>query len=345
MTILVTGGAGYIGSHCSLTFLEAGHDIVVLDNLENSSTESLARVGALAGRSVTFEKADVRDTDRVERILRTYNCTAVIHFAGLKVMGDSLNHPLAYYDTNVAGSLSLLSAMSRSGIREIIFSSTAAVYGEPRQLPVPEAHPRQPENPYGRSKLIVEEIIRDLCQSDSSWRAGILRYFNPVGAHASGLIGENPLTPTNNLMPLLSAVAGGRAEKLKVFGNDYDTPDGTGVRDYIHVVDLVEGHLRAYEALFGLEHSDNCFAVNLGTGTGYSVLQMVKAFERASNKQIPYEIVGRRLGDVAACYADTVAAEQTLGWKARFGLEDMCADTWNWVCKNPRGYGGHKNAS
>ena len=334
MAILITGGAGYIGSHCCVAFLEAGHEVVVLDNLSNANPKSLDRVSAITGKPVPFEQADIRDQDAVERILKSYDCTAVIHFAGLKAVGESVQTPLAYYDNNVAGTLHLLAAMEACGVRNLIFSSSATVYGEPQFLPLTEDHPLNAVNPYGRTKLMVEEILRDLCKSGPDWRVGILRYFNPVGAHASGLIGEEPQGVPNNLMPYIAQVASGHREKLSVFGNDYDTPDGTGVRDYIHVVDLVEGHLRAYEALPDLADGHNCFSVNLGTGTGHSVLEMVKAFERASNRKVPYEIVARRPGDVASCFAATSTAEGSLGWKARSGLEDMCSDTWNWVCKS-----------
>lgn len=338
MSILITGGAGYIGSHCCVTFLEAGHDVVVLDNLSNASAQSLARVAAITGKTPAFEEADIRDQAAVERILKAHGCTAVIHFAGLKAVGESAQTPLSYYDNNVTGTLRLLAAMQSANVRNLIFSSSATVYGDPEQLPVTEDHPLRVTNPYGRTKLMIEEILRDLCASDPLWRVGILRYFNPVGAHESGLIGEDPLGVPNNLMPFIAQVASGRRDTLPVFGNDYDTPDGTGVRDYIHVVDLADGHMRAFEALSDLADGENGFAVNLGTGTGYSVLQMIKAFERASNREIPFQITARRAGDVAALHADTRLAEDRLGWKAERDLTAMCADTWNWVCKNPKGY-------
>lgn len=340
MTILITGGAGYIGSHCCVTFLEAGHDVVVVDNLTNANPESLNRVAAITGRKLTFEEADIRDQPAMERLLKAHACDAVVHFAGLKAVGESTEKPLEYYDNNVGGTIKLLSAMVASGVRKLIFSSSANVYGEPEQLPIPEDHPLKTSNPYGRSKLMIEDILRDLALSDPSWRIGILRYFNPVGAHPSGLIGEDPLSEPSNLMPILAQVASGRRENLQVFGADYDTCDGTGVRDYIHVVDLVEGHLKAYEALAALEPADNCMTVNLGTGTGYSVLEMVKAFERASNKPINYEIAPRRPADIGVSFASTGQAKSQLGWTARFDLEAMCRDTWNWTCKNPQGYGG-----
>jgi UDP-glucose 4-epimerase len=338
MTILITGGAGYIGSHCCVTFLDAGHDVVVLDNLSNSNTASLTRAEEISGRKLVFEQGDVRDQAAVEALLKRHECTAVIHFAGLKAVGESTRYPLAYYDNNVIGTHRLLSAMANAGVRDLIFSSSATVYGEPQQLPLTEEHSLNPVNPYGRTKLIVEDMLRDLAASDPGWRIGILRYFNPVGAHASGLIGEDPLGVPNNLMPFIAQVASGRREKLNVFGNDYETRDGTGVRDYIHVVDLVEGHLRAYHALSDLDGQDNCFAVNLGTGDGYSVLEMVKAFERASNRIISYDFVPRRAGDVAECFADTKKAQELLSWNAERELHNMCEDTWNWVCKNPNGY-------
>lgn len=343
MTILITGGAGYIGSHCCVTFLEAGLDVVVVDNFSNSNPESLKRIASITGRNIEFEEADIRDKAALERILKTYQCSGVIHFAGLKAVGESTEIPLDYYANNVTGTLELLAAMSACDVRQLIFSSSATVYGEPQFLPLTEDHPLSATNPYGRTKLMIEEILRDVAASDQRWRFGILRYFNPVGAHKSGLIGEDPRGVPNNLMPFVSQVASGRREKLSVFGDDYETRDGTGVRDYIHVVDLVEGHLRAHEALASLTDEDNSFTVNLGTGTGYSVLEMVKAFERASNQAIPYEIAPRRAGDVAEVYADTQTAEAKLRWSAQHGLEDMCSDTWNWACKNPKGYGAKES--
>ncbi|WP_428646612.1 UDP-glucose 4-epimerase GalE [Roseibium sp.] len=338
MTVLITGGAGYIGSHCCVAFLQAGHDIVVLDNLSNANSLSLERVAEITGRKVSFEFADIRDQPKIESVLKHYKCTAVVHFAGLKAVGESTQMPLAYYDNNVVGTHRLLSAMANCDVRQMIFSSSATVYGEPKFLPLTENHPTGAVNPYGRTKLMIEEMLRDVSASDPAWRFGILRYFNPVGAHESGLIGENPLGIPNNLMPFITQVADGRRERLSVFGNDYDTRDGTGVRDYIHVTDLVEGHLRAHEVLASGSASSNCLTVNLGTGTGYSVLEMVRAFERASNKEIRYVFAPRREGDVAECFADTSLAEKTLAWRAERGLEAMCRDTWNWVCKNPSGY-------
>ncbi|MEP3049030.1 MAG: UDP-glucose 4-epimerase GalE [Roseibium sp.] len=338
MTILITGGAGYIGSHCCIRFMEAGHDVVVLDNFSNSHPKSLERASKIIGQDIQFGKADIRDQDSVEAILKRHQCTAVIHFAGLKAVGESATNPLSYYDNNVTGTLRLLDAMKNSGVHDLIFSSSATVYGVPKELPLRENHSLNPVNPYGRTKLMVEDILRDLAASNPHWRFGILRYFNPVGAHSSGLIGEDPLGIPNNLMPFIAQVAAGRREKLSVFGKDYETQDGTGVRDYIHVLDLVEGHLRAYEALANLENTENCFVANLGTGTGYSVLEMVHAFERASNRKIAYEIAPRREGDVAECYANTELASHFLNWSAKQDLHQMCQDTWNWVCKNPDGY-------
>ncbi|WP_299472512.1 UDP-glucose 4-epimerase GalE [uncultured Roseibium sp.] len=338
MTVLITGGAGYIGSHCCVAFLQAGYDIVVVDNLSNANRVSLERIEAITGQKIQCEIADIRDQDNLERILKAYSCEAVVHFAGLKAVGESTQIPLAYYENNVVGTHRLLSAMANCGVKQMIFSSSATVYGEPQYLPLTEDHPTSAVNPYGRTKLMIEEMLRDVAASDPKWRFGILRYFNPVGAHHSGQIGENPLGIPNNLMPFITQVADGRREQLSVFGNDYETRDGTGVRDYIHVTDLVEGHLRAHEVLASGSATSNCFAVNLGTGNGYSVLEMVKAFERASNKEIRFSFVPRRDGDVAECYANTELAEELLDWKAERDLDAMCRDTWNWVCKNPRGY-------
>lgn len=338
MTILVTGGAGYIGSHCCVTFLQAGHKIVVGDNLCNSNQEAVRRVEKITGSSVAFEQGDIRDQAFLESVMKKHDCTAVIHFAGLKAVGESNLQPLAYYDNNVVGTHRLLSAMEACGVRKIIFSSSATVYGEPKTLPLTEDHSLAPVNPYGRTKLVVEDMLRDLASSNPEWRVGILRYFNPVGAHTSGLIGEDPIGIPNNLMPFIAQVASGRREKLSVFGSDYETQDGTGIRDYIHVVDLVIGHLRAYEALTSLVDEDNCLVVNLGTGTGYSVLEMIRAFERGSNKSVAYEFTGRRDGDVAEVYADTQKATKLLSWSAERDLEAMCCDTWNWIRNNPVGY-------
>ncbi len=339
VTILITGGAGYIGSHCCVAFLEAGYDIVAVDNLANSSAASLERVEAITGRKVPFEEGDIRDEAAIESVLRRYGCTAVIHFAGLKAVGESTRDPLAYYDNNVVGTHRLLRAMTAAGVHQLVFSSSATVYGVPEKLPLTEDHPLAPVNPYGRTKLMIEDMLRDLSASDPRWKIAILRYFNPVGSHDSGLIGEDPLGIPNNLMPFIAQVASGRRDRLSVFGDDYQTRDGTGVRDYIHVLDLVEGHLRACEVLSRAEGPETCFALNLGTGTGYSVLEMVRAFERASNRSIPYTVAPRRDGDVAECFADPSKSLKVLSWEAGRTLENMCADTWNWVCKNPKGYG------
>ncbi|GGB40969.1 UDP-glucose 4-epimerase GalE [Roseibium aquae] len=338
MTVLITGGAGYIGSHCAVSFIEAGLDIVLIDNFSNSRPVSIDRIETITGRQVAFREVDLRDEAALEAVLREFECTSVVHFGGLKAVGESVSNPLAYYDNNVVGTHRLLSAMAACNVRKLIFSSSATVYGDPQFLPLTEDHPTGPVNPYGRTKLMVEDMLRDLAGSNPDWRIAILRYFNPVGAHHSGLIGEDPLGIPNNLMPFISQVASGRRDKLSVFGNDYDTDDGTGVRDYIHVLDLVEGHLRAHDALDRHSQAGAALTVNLGTGEGYSVLQMVRAFERCSNREIPFEVVERRPGDVAACYAETSHAKAALGWTAERGLEEMCKDTWNFVCKNPLGY-------
>lgn len=334
MAVLITGGAGYIGSHAVLLFLEAGHDVVVVDNFANSSPVALERVAGLAGRVVHFHRADIRDRAALTTVLNTYDCDSVVHFAGLKAVGESTKKPLAYYDNNVGGTLRLLEAMQDCGVYRLIFSSSATVYGEPKFLPLTEDHPLGAVNPYGRTKQMIEDVLRDLAASDPRWSVRLLRYFNPVGAHESGLIGENPLGIPNNLMPFVADVATGKRERLSVFGDDYDTPDGTGVRDYIHVMDLASGHLAAHATL----NKAGCSAINLGTGRGYSVLDMVKAFERVSNQKVPYQIAPRRAGDVASCFADTGLAARELGWTAGRGIEDMCADTWNWIRKNPNGY-------
>ncbi|MBO6758011.1 MAG: UDP-glucose 4-epimerase GalE [Roseibium sp.] len=338
MTVMITGGAGYIGSHCCVTFLEAGFDLVVVDTFENSSRESLRRVAEICGRSVAIETVDVRDQTGLERILRQYDCTSVVHFAGLKVVGESIDLPLDYYDVNVVGTYRLVSAMRACGVHTLIFSSSANVYGEPVSLPLDETHRTAPMSPYGRTKLIVETMLQDVAASDPAWRIAALRYFNPVGAHESGLIGESPLIVPTNLMPIICQTASGQRPSLSVFGTDYDTPDGTGIRDYIHVVDLVEGHLAAHRHLAAAPDGPNCLTFNLGTGEGYSVLEMIRAFERASNRTIAYESAERRPGDVAVSFADTGLAERTLRWTAARGLDAMCRDTWNWVCKNPTGY-------
>ena len=333
--ILVTGGAGYIGSHVCVELLQTGHDVTVFDNFCNSSPESLARIARIAGKAPTVVRGDIRDSAALEQALKDSGASAVIHFAGLKAVGESVQKPLDYYDNNVVGTLRLLQAMRACDVRQLVFSSSATVYGDPQRLPLTEDHPLSATNPYGRSKLMVEDMLRDLQASDAAWRIGILRYFNPVGAHASGLIGEDPRGVPNNLLPYVAQVAIGRREQLQVWGDDYPTPDGTGVRDYIHVVDLAVGHLRALERL---QAQPGGVTVNLGTGTGYSVLDMVRAFEQASGKPVPYQISPRRPGDIASCYADPAAAAQLLGWRAERDLRAMCEDAWRWQSQNPQGF-------
>lgn len=337
--ILVTGGAGYIGSHTCVELLNAGYNVTVFDNYGNSKPEALNRVERITGRTLARVHGDVRDGAALQAALRASGATAVIHFAGLKAVGESTEQPLRYYDNNVVGTLRLLEAMQACGVKTLVFSSSATVYGDPQRLPLTEDHPLSATNPYGRTKLVVEDMLRDAFAADASWRLGVLRYFNPVGAHASGLIGEDPQGVPNNLLPFVAQVAVGRRAFLNVWGNDYDTPDGTGVRDYIHVVDLALGHLRALEALGGGADAGRCMAVNLGTGVGYSVLDMVKAFEQASGKPVPYRIQPRRAGDVAACYANPALAQSLLGWTAERTLQQMCADAWRWQSSNPQGYG------
>ena len=336
--ILITGGAGYIGSHTCLVLLEAGFEVAVVDNLCNSSREALRRVESITGKKLSFHEADVRDAAALSPIFEAEKPQAVIHFAGLKAVGESVKKPLEYYDTNISGTLTLLLAMRAADVRQIVFSSSATVYGNPATVPIREDFPLSATNPYGRSKLIIEDVLRDLVLSDTSWKVALLRYFNPVGAHESGLIGEDPNGIPNNLMPFVSQVAVGRRPHLNVFGGDYTTPDGTGVRDYIHVVDLAKGHLAALQALNGWKGSLP-LTVNLGTRHGYSVLDMVRAFEKACDRAVPYKIVDRRPGDIATCYADPALAERLLGWKAEFGVERMCEDAWRWQAKNPDGYG------
>jgi len=338
MNILVTGGAGYIGSHTCLELLNAGHSVTVLDNYCNSNPESLNRVERITGKTIARVEADIRDGAELQRALRDSGAEAVIHFAGLKAVGESVQQPLRYYDNNVVGTLRLLEAMDVCGVKTLVFSSSATVYGDPQRLPLTEDHPLSATNPYGRTKLVIEDMLRDAFAGDTSWRFGILRYFNPVGAHESGLIGEDPQGVPNNLLPFVAQVAVGRREFLNVWGNDYATPDGTGVRDYIHVVDLALGHLRALEML-GASNAGQCAAINLGTGVGYSVLDMVKAFEVASGKPIPYRVQPRRPGDIAACYAEPTLAKELLGWQATRDLQTMCSDAWRWQSTNPQGYG------
>ncbi len=337
-TILVTGAAGYIGSHTCVELLAAGYAVIALDNLCNSSAESLRRVETISGRSIPFHEADVRDRRALDALLKTHRIDAAIHFAGLKSVGESVQDPLAYFENNVTGTVTLLQALREANVRNFLFSSSATVYGDPESVPIAESARLSVTNPYGRSKLMVEQLLADLANSDPSWAIGVLRYFNPVGAHASGLIGEDPRGIPNNLMPYIAQVAIGRRERLSVFGNDYPTTDGTGVRDYIHVVDLALGHVAALREMF---RSGQGFTVNLGTGQGYSVLQMVRAFEDASGRPVPYQVVARRPGDVAVCYADATLARHVLDWKAKRGLPDMCADHWRWQSMNPNGFGDH----
>lgn len=335
-TILVTGGAGYIGSHTVLEILSQGDKVIVVDNLCNSSRISLERVKELTGREVTFYEVDLLDTQALKLPFKQHKIDAVIHFAGLKAVGESVQIPLNYYQNNLTGTLNLLEEMKANNVKRLVFSSSATVYGDPHTVPITESFPVSATNPYGRSKLIIEEMLGDLYVSDPDWDIALLRYFNPVGAHESGRIGEDPNGIPNNLMPYISQVAVGKLEKLSVYGDDYQTPDGTGVRDYIHVVDLAQGHLKA---LAHLATGPGLVTVNLGTGQGYSVLEMVRAFESASNKPIAYQVVDRRAGDIAACYADTTKAYQVLGWRAEKGLDEMCADAWRWQSNNPKGYG------
>jgi UDP-glucose 4-epimerase len=342
--ILVTGGAGYIGSHTCVELLTAGYEVVVIDNLDNSSPEALQRAEHLAGKPLRFYQADIRDQEALASIFSAHAVQAVVHFAGLKAVGESVAQPLLYYQNNIEGTLNLLAAMIEAGVRTMIFSSSATVYGDPASVPIREDFPLSATNPYGRTKLMIEEILRDLWQSDRRWNTTLLRYFNPVGAHASGLIGEDPNGIPNNLMPYISQVAVGRLPELTVFGNDYPTPDGSGVRDYIHVTDLALGHIAALRhaaarCLSGGGY-DSVLTYNLGTGRGYSVLEMVHAFEQASGKKIPYKISHRRPGDVAVCYADPALANRELGWKAERGVKEMCRDAWRWQVQNPAGYGG-----
>ncbi len=335
MNVLVTGGAGYIGSHTCIELMSAGHEVIVVDNLSNSHPESLKRVEVLAGKSVLFYEVDICDADALSAVFETNTIDAVIHFAGLKAVGESVAQPGRYYHNNVTGTLVLCEVMANYGVYDLVFSSSATVYGDPASVPINEQFPLSATNPYGRSKLMIEEILRDLHVSDHRWNPILLRYFNPVGAHHSGLIGEDPNGVPNNLMPYITQVAIGKLKQLSVYGNDYDTVDGSGVRDYIHVVDLAQGHVKALEKL---SENPGAVAYNLGTGRGYSVLEVISAFERASSKTIPHQFVDRRPGDVASCYADTSFALQELGWKASKGIDEMTRDSWNWQNKNPNGF-------
>lgn len=333
--ILVTGGTGFIGSHTTLELLNAGFEVVVMDNLHNSKTESLNRVRQISGKKATFHKLDLLDKKGLTSLFNQYHIDGVIHFAGLKAVGESVEKPLLYYKNNISGTVNLCEAMQDAGIKNLVFSSSATVYGDPETCPIPESAPVTAVNPYGRTKLTIEYILKDLNRSDSGWNIALLRYFNPVGAHESGLIGEDPNGIPNNLMPFVTQVAVGKLEKLKIFGGDYPTHDGTGVRDYIHVTDLALGHLKALEKL---EEDPGVVTYNLGTGNGSSVLDVVNAFEKANGLSISYEIAPRRPGDAAACYADPTHAETELNWKADRDLVTMCRDAWNWQSKNPEGF-------
>jgi len=337
MHILVTGGAGYIGSHTCIELLNCDHRVTVVDSLINAKKESLKRVEELTGKTVSFHQVDLVDKDRLDMVFATADepFDAVIHFAGLKAVGESVQKPLLYYYNNITGTLILAEVMAKYGVRNIVFSSSATVYGDPATVPILEDFPLSCTNPYGRTKLMIEEILADIQLADPSWNVVLLRYFNPVGAHKSGRIGEDPNGIPNNLMPYISQVAVGKLEKLTVFGNDYPTKDGTGVRDYIHVVDLAIGHVRAIEKL---TKNTGVAVYNLGTGQGYSVIEMVEAFKKASGRDVPYVIAGRRAGDIAACYADPAKALADLGWKAERGIAEMCEDSWRWQMQNPHGY-------
>ena len=335
MKILVTGGAGYIGSHTCIELLNANHEIVIIDNLSNSSGEAVNRICEISEREVDFYRIDILDKDALEAVFANHNFDAVIHFAALKAVGESVDKPLLYYHNNITGSIFLCEVMKKYNVKNIVFSSSATVYGNPASVPIDENFPVSTTNPYGTTKLVIETILKDVYHADNSWNVVILRYFNPIGAHESGKIGEDPKGIPNNLMPYISQVAIGKLKEVLVFGNDYPTSDGTGVRDYIHVVDLARGHLAALEKI-----SENPGEVtyNLGTGNGYSVLEMIAAFEKASGCKVPYNISGRRQGDIAECWADPAKAEKELNWKAELNLEDMCIDTWHWQRQNPNGY-------
>jgi UDP-glucose 4-epimerase len=335
MKILVTGGAGYIGSHTCVELLGAGHEVVVVDNLSNSKEESLRRVMEIAGTPIEFHRVDLLDRDALAKVFAQAPIDAVIHFAGLKAVGESVKMPLRYYHNNLTGTFNLCDVMAAVGCRNLVFSSSATVYGDPRSVPIGEDFPLSATNPYGRTKLMIEEVLRDLHAAEPSWNVVLLRYFNPVGAHPSGRIGEDPNGIPNNLVPFIAQVAVGKLKELSVFGGDYPTPDGTGVRDYIHVVDLALGHVCALERL---RANPGVVAYNLGSGRGHSVLEMIAAFERACGKTIPFKIVARRPGDVAACYADASKAKAELGWEAQRGIDEMCADAWRWQSNNPNGY-------
>ncbi|MGG0788123.1 UDP-glucose 4-epimerase GalE [Peribacillus simplex] len=335
MTILVTGGAGYIGSHAAVELLKTGYNIVILDNLSNSNFESINRVRELTGKDFPFYKCDLLDRDELNTIFENHNFEAVMHFAGLKAVGESVEIPLNYYHNNITGTINLCDLMAKHDVKKLVFSSSATVYGHPESVPIDESFPLSATNPYGRTKLMIEDILRDLYISDSTWRIALLRYFNPIGAHESGRIGENPNGIPNNLMPYITQVAIGKREKLSVFGNDYETHDGTGVRDFIHVIDLVKGHLKALEFL---DENKGIETFNLGTGTGYSVMDLINTFSTVNSKEIPYHFVDRRPGDIAICYANPTKAEKVLGWRAEKDLNEMCKDSWKWQTDNPNGY-------
>ena len=336
MSILVAGGAGYIGSHTCVELLEAGYDVVVVDNLYNASEESLKRVEKITGKPVTFYEADILDKEALNKIFDAHEIEAVIHFAGYKAVGESVQKPIEYYHNNMTGTLVLCDVMRSHGVKNIVFSSSATVYGDPAQIPITENCPKgQPTNPYGWTKSMLEQVLTDIHTSDQEWNVILLRYFNPIGAHKSGMIGEDPKGIPNNLVPYVAQVAVGKRPALGVFGNDYDTPDGTGVRDYIHVVDLAAGHVKAIEKL---RENPGVEVYNLGTGNGYSVLQVVAAFEKACGHAIPYEIKPRREGDIATCYCDPQKAKEDLGWTAKYGINEMCEDSWRWQSTNPDGY-------
>lgn len=335
MTILITGGAGFIGSHAAVELLESGYEIVIVDNLSNSQIESISRVKDLTGKTFPFYQTDLLDSDGLDKVFAENDITAVMHFAGLKAVGESVEKPLMYYHNNITGTLNLCGIMEKYKVKNFVFSSSATVYGDPEQVPIDESFPLSATNPYGRTKLMIEEILQDLYVADSSWRIAILRYFNPIGAHISGKIGENPTGIPNNLMPYITQVAIGKRQELQVFGNDYDTPDGTGVRDYIHVVDLVKGHIKALQYL---EENDGIETFNLGTGKGYSVLDLINNFSSATEKEIPYKVVDRRPGDIGICYANPEKAKAKLGWEAEKDLQEMCQDSWKWQVENPNGF-------
>ena len=335
MTILVTGGTGYIGSHTVVQLLQAGHEVLILDNLSNSKAQVIDRIAKIASKTPQFILGDIRDRSLLKKLFSEHDISTVIHFAGLKAVGESVQKPLMYYDNNVSGSIVLFEEMAAANVKEIVFSSSATVYGDPQFLPITEEHPLSVTNPYGQNKWMIENILRDIYVADPSWKIALLRYFNPVGAHISGTIGEDPADIPNNLMPFVAQVAVGKRKLLQVFGNDYSTPDGTGVRDYIHVEDLAAGHLAALKYL---KKHQGVLTVNLGTGTGTSVMEMIEAFKKASGKTIAYEVVARRPGDIASCYADPTKAKTILGWQARYGIDRMCEDAWRWQSQNPNGF-------